>query len=124
MARVRETAGFQSWFLVHVGAQVKSVTEAVALDAIAGCAVDSGDTVESIGTRYPGKLHGIVVVGGAWQYVEYDTAPHWITSDGRWSLRSDDNEYFGRRVWHPGTTAQPFMRPALYRKRRLSKVGP
>lgn len=122
MARVRENPRFESWFTAHVGAQVKKVTEAVALDAIAGCPIDSGDTVESIGTRYPGKLRGIVVVGGAWQYVEYDTAPHWIDSTGTWSLRSDENEYFGRRVWHPGTRAQPFMRPALMRRRKLTKA--
>lgn len=122
--RVRRNPEFDAWFLAHVGAQVKAVTEAVAEDCIAGCPVDSGDLVESIGTRYPGKLHGVVIVGtDHWRFVEYPTAPHWITSHGKWSLRSDDNEYFGRRVWHPGTQAQPFMRPALYQRRKLHKLA-
>lgn len=133
MARVRANRDWESWFFTHVGAQVKAITEAVADDARAGCPVDSGDLLSTIGTRYPGRLRGVVKVGGRgilahdvdyWADVEYGTAPHWITSHGPWSLRSDEGVYFGRRVWHPGTQAQPFMRPAIYRRRRLSKARP
>jgi hypothetical protein len=124
MARVRRNPEFDAWFLAAVGANVKKVTEEVALDAMAHCPVDSGDLVESIATRYPGKLHGVVIVGtDHWAHVEYGTPPHEIKSTGPWSLRSDEGVYFGRRVWHPGTEAQPFMRPALYRRRKLVKVG-
>jgi hypothetical protein len=131
MARVRPAKNWESWFLTHVGAQVKAVTEAVADDARAGCPVDSGDLVSTIGTRYPGGLHGVVKVGGRgplahdvgyWACVEYGSAPHAIESHGPWSLRDDDGVYYGRRVWHPGTQAQPFMRPALYRRRSLSRA--
>lgn len=129
MARVRPARNWESWFLAQVGAQVKAITEAVADDARAECPVDSGDLVTTIGTRYPGGLHGVVKVGGRgvladvdyWAAVEYGSAPHWITSHGSWSLRSDEGVYFGKRVWHPGTQAQSFMRTALYRRRRLSR---
>lgn len=132
MARVRASRDWESWFLAHVGANVRAVTRAVADDARAECPVDSGDLVSTIAVRFPGKLQGIVKVGGRgplahdvdyWSYVEYGTPPHWIASRGPWSLRSDEGVYFGRRVWHPGTQANPFMRRALYRKRRLSRAG-
>lgn len=132
MARVRQSPGFEAAFLAHVGRQVKRITEEVADDARAHCPVDSGDLVSTIRTRYPGRLHGQVVVGGRgplavdvdyWAAVEYGTAPHWITSRGEWSLRSDEGEYFGHRVWHPGTKAQPFMRPAIYKRRNLGPIS-
>lgn len=124
MAHVRRNPEFDAWFKAHVGANVRQVTEAIADDCRAECPVDSGDLVESIGTRYPGKLHGVVVVGtDHWHETEYGSPPHWITSHGTWSLRSDEGVYFGRRVWHPGTPAQFFMRRALYRKRALKRAG-
>lgn len=125
MARVRRNPDFDAWFLAHVGAQVKVITEAVARDAISECPVDSGDLVESIGTRYPGKLHGVVVVGtDHWHATEYGSPPHEITSHGPWSLHNPETGvYFGRRVWHPGTPSQPFMRTALYRKRKLGRAA-
>lgn len=124
MARVRRNPEFDAWFTAHVGANVKQITEEIALDCIAGCPVDSGDLVESIATRYPGKLRGVVIVGtDHWAAVEYGTPPHAIDSHGPWSLHNDETgDYFGPHVWHPGTEAQPFMRPALYQRRKLVKV--
>lgn len=129
MARVRASKDWESWVLAHVGRQVRKITEAVADDARAECPVDSGDLVSTIGTRYPGKLHGVVKVGGRgplahnvnyWAAVEYGSAPHRIASHGPWSLHNDETgQYFGRAVWHPGTQSNPFMRRALYRKRAL-----
>jgi hypothetical protein len=130
---VHRNPQFKGWFEAHVGRQVKAVTEAVARDARAECPVDSGDLVSTIRTRYPGGLRGIVVVGGNapgrlahnvdyWAAVEYGSRPHTIRSHGTWSLRSDDGEYFGRVVHHPGTRAQPFMRTALYRRRLLGRL--
>ena len=132
MADVDLNRAFEGWFLAKVGYQVKKITRAVRDDAIAGCPVDSGDLVSTIKMRFPGQLRGYVTVGGRgplveradyWAHVEYGTAPHWIDSHGPWSLRSDEGVYFGRRVWHPGTTAQPFMRNALYQRRRLSEAA-
>lgn len=130
MGGVQRNPGFEGWFLAKIGGQVKKITRAVMLDAIAGCPVDSGDLVSTIKTRYPGQLRGIVSVGGSgplvasaphWRYVEYGTAPHWINSTGPWPLRDEYGNVFGRRVWHPGTQANPFMRNALYQRRRLDR---
>lgn len=46
-------------------------------------------------------------------YVEFGTKPHVIRSHGPWPLRSAKGEVFGPVVHHPGTPAQPFLRPAL-----------
>jgi hypothetical protein len=116
---IRVNPGYESWFKAHEGVSVKKITEATADDARAGCPIDSSDLVDSIGTRYPGKLRGVVVVGtDHWRATEYGSAPHIIRAHGPYSLHSDDGEYFGPVVHHPGTPAQPFMRPALFRKRR------
>lgn len=129
---VKKNPGFEGWFLARVGTHVKKITRAVRDDAIAGCPVDSGDLVSTIKARFPGGLKGYVTVGGRgplvtsapyWAHVEYGTAPHWINSHGPWPLRDEHGNVFGRRVWHPGTTAQPFMRGALYQRRRLTSVG-
>ena len=131
MSGVKVNRDFEGRFLAAIGAQVKKVTRAVRDDAIAGCPVDSGDLVSTIKMRFPGGLQGQVTVGGKgplvssaphWRYVEYGTAPHWIDSTGPWSLRSDEGVYFGRRVWHPGTTANPFMRNAIYQRRKLDRT--
>ena len=47
-------------------------------------------------------------------FTEVGTRPHVIESHGPYPLRSADGRVFGRRVNHPGTTAQPHLRPALY----------
>jgi hypothetical protein len=122
----------EAWMTARVGPQVRAVTEAVADDARAGCPVDSGDLVSTIRTYYPGKLKGVVIVGGKgplatdvgyWAPVEFGSAPHWIESHGDYPLRDEHGNIFGRRVWHPGTTPQPFMRPALYRRRKLKAAS-
>lgn len=46
-------------------------------------------------------------------FCEVGTKPHVIRSHGNYPLRSAKGEVFGRVVHHPGTRAQPFLRPAL-----------
>lgn len=46
--------------------------------------------------------------------VEFSTKPHIIESHGDYPLRNrKTGQVFGKRVMHPGTKAQPFLRPAL-----------
>ncbi len=48
-------------------------------------------------------------------FVEVGTAPHVIRSKGDYPLRNAaTGQVFGREVQHPGTEAQPHLRPALY----------
>lgn len=90
--------------------------EDIADDARRFCPVDESELVSTIHAR-----DGMVWVGSDhWAHVEYGTRPHAITSSGPWPLRNKETgAVFGRRVWHPGTPAQPFMRPALMRARGL-----
>ena len=46
-------------------------------------------------------------------FVELGTAPHIIESHGDYPLRDKYGNVFGKRVNHPGTDAQPYLRPAL-----------
>ncbi len=46
-------------------------------------------------------------------FVEVGTVAHPIVSKGPWPLRDRRGNVFGRRVQHPGTRPQPYLRPAL-----------
>lgn len=88
----------------------------VAEDARRRVPVDSGElrsTIVAVGSQ--------VRVGTAyWASVEYGSRPHIIRSHGNYPLRNrETGDVFGRVVHHPGTPAQPFLRPALYQRRRL-----
>ncbi|WP_213451591.1 HK97 gp10 family phage protein [Rhizomonospora bruguierae] len=105
---------------------VRRLIVAIAADMRAGVPVDNGDLLRSIHEEYPkaGRPVGRVHVGGPgadhWASVEYGSQPHEIRSHGPWPLRNrKTGQVFGRRVWHPGTPAQPFARPAIYRARAL-----
>lgn len=93
-----------------------TVAEDVADDACRFCPIDTGrlrSSIEARGNR-------VRVSAPYWADVEYGTRPHPIVAHGRYSLHNvETGEYFGPRVWHPGTPAQPFMRPALMRARPL-----
>lgn len=88
----------------------------VADDARRRVPVDSGDlrdTIVAVGS----EVH---VGTDYWAAVEYGSRPHIIRSTGSWPLRNrETGQVFGQVVHHPGTPAQPFMRPALYQRRRL-----
>jgi hypothetical protein len=101
------------------------VTALVAADAHRGCPIDTGELDASIHTSHPEKFVGRAHVGtDHWWPTEYGSLPHEIRArtpggilafywvrEGRW--------FFGPRVHHPGTPAQPFMRPAIYTARAL-----
>lgn len=52
-------------------------------------------------------------------FVEVGTRPHVITAHGNYPLRDAKGRVFGRTVNHPGTPAQPYLRPALFDLARL-----
>lgn len=59
----------------------------------------------------------------AWHtlWVEYPTRPHVITArpGGVLRFRVGGRVVYARQVRHPGTAAQPFLRPALFQERVL-----
>jgi bacteriophage HK97-gp10 putative tail-component len=82
--------------------------------------VDTGELLDSLGMTV---VHGtgIITVGTEhWAAVEYGTKPHIIRSGGDYSLHNrETGQRFGKVVHHPGTPAQPYIRPAVYKKRAL-----
>lgn len=81
----------------------------------------SGFLRSSIGWSISADVLGLYAdIGTDTEYalaVEYGTKPHVIESKGDYPLRSADGTVFGRRVNHPGTQAQPFLRPCVLRAR-------
>jgi hypothetical protein len=90
------------------------LAEAVAKDVRIFAAVDTGYMKTHVRVEEDG--HRVHVLGAGIPpnvdvpaYVEYGTRPHDIPN--AWGL--------GFTVHHPGTSAQPFMRPAAYRRRAI-----
>lgn len=104
---------------VDTQADFRRLVEDIADDVRHGCPVDTGEMLETIETHYPEPNVGIVSVGtDHWAPTEYGSAPHPIDAHGPYSLHNaETGQYFGPHVNHPGTPAQPFLRPAIYRHR-------
>lgn len=90
------------------------LAEQVAKDARRYAAVDTGYMKSHIVTA--DDFHRVVALGAGIPpdkdvpaYVEYGTRPHRIPNAFGWGIT----------VEHPGTKAQPFLRPAAYRKRAI-----
>lgn len=107
---------------------IHHVAENIADDMRHAVSVDTGALHDSIHTTYPRAGVGRVHAGGVrdgrlidyWQDVEYGTDPHVIrVRTAKVLHNAETGEFFGKEVHHPGTPAQPFMRPALYRRREL-----
>lgn len=106
-----------------------SLVEDIADDARRGCPIDTLELHNSIDTAYTPGVGYVKVGTDHWAPVEYGAVDHiirprrpggrlrffWLKV-GRWVSF--------RRVYHPGNPAQPFMRPALYRRRKPRTVLP
>ena len=68
------------------------------------------DWREDVTVRDPTRTIGTPLEHGP--YVEYGTRPHVITGDPL-SFIDDGQRVFTQRVMHPGTDAQPHVRPGL-----------
>lgn len=83
------------------------------------CPVDTGALVATIeGEADPASMQDRLSAGDAVvdyaATVEFGGRPHQIRSHGSYSLRNaETGESFGRVVNHPGTPAQPYLRPGI-----------
>jgi hypothetical protein len=95
-----------------------AISAAVQKDAKRLCPVKTGHLRSTIHRFKAGDTWFVTVGADYWINVEYPTKPHIIRSHGPWPLRNfETGQVFGPIVHHPGTAAQPFMRPAIYRTR-------
>jgi hypothetical protein len=58
-----------------------------------------------------------------WRYVEFGTPPHIIEAVNKKSLhwKKDGQDFFAKKVNHPGCRPQPFVRPSLAGLGRIVK---
>lgn len=105
----------------HIDRIHDSVVEDVEQDAKMRVPVDTGYTRSTIHTEKVRPLLSHVVVGGAWKFIEYATSAHLIRpKEPGGALFWPGAPHPVQVVLHPGTSAQPFMRPALYTRRSLA----
>lgn len=98
---------------------LRPLAESVMRDAKRLCPIDSGHLSESITYEIVSWDHAII--GSDVDYaasVEFGSQPHEIRVRNA-KVLTDGKRVFGTSVRHPGTPAQPFLRPALYKDRGL-----
>lgn len=98
----------------------RELIETIAADMRRDCAVDTGDLLESIRTEGNQIWVGDIAKGVTyWADVEYGTKPHMIFPVNKTYLSwvGPQGRVFAKKVHHPGTKAQPFIRPNFYRYR-------
>jgi len=80
--------------------------------------VDKGFLKNSIRPEKKGKFTWEVATNiGYGLFVEFGTGPHEIRIKKKMAL-SNGKVIFGKKVMHPGTRAQPFLRPAFEKAKR------
>lgn len=73
-----------------------------------------GNLRQSIEARMESRGRGVISVGVSYAAAVHDgTAPHEIVAHGRTLYNHRTGQFFGKRVQHPGTTANPFLQRAL-----------
>jgi hypothetical protein len=105
-----------------------AVTDAVKADAARFCPVDTTELVNTIESERL-KSKGRVWVGtDHWAPQEYGARPHTIRPkgppEGKQALWWPGLPHPVGAVRHPGNAPQPFMRPALYRRRYILYIRP
>jgi len=115
---VRMAPGFHQNLEEAVFPVIVNVAKEVEQDIKRNAPVDSGDLVRSV-TR---RDNVITISAPYWHFVEYGTRPHIIRPRRRQALWWEGAHHPVRLVQHPGTQAQPFIRPAALRQRRLRGI--
>lgn len=120
--RIVERPGWHDDLARHLEGRMDRLVGAIADDARRYAPIDTGELRSKITWSRvgPGKWR---VTSGAWHtlFVEYPTRPHIIRArgDGMLRFRVGGRIVYAKQVRHPGTQAQPFMRPALFQVRAL-----
>jgi hypothetical protein len=116
----RPNPGAHEWVLRVANRKLLDPTcETIFTLAKAGAPVRSGELVsEMYNERVNDRTRRIGSHSNHTLVNELGSRPHLIESHGDYPLRNrETGQVFGRVVHHPGTLAQPFLRPALYSQR-------
>lgn len=115
--RVRMEGGFFARLYEAIRPTMERVAEDIAEDIRRNASVDSGELVRSV--RRVGTT--ITIGTDHWHFVEYGTRPHIIRPRTKKALWWPGARHPVKKVYHPGTKAQPFIRPAATRQRTLRR---
>lgn len=115
--RVRMTGGFFARLHEAIRPTMERVAAEIEADIRRNAPVDTGELVRSIRRR--GTT--ITIEADHWHFVEYGTRPHIIRPRVKRALWWPDADHPVKSVYHPGTKAQPFIRPAATRQRTLRR---
>lgn len=114
----REDGGWHAELDLTIAQYLERVAVAIETDAKTICPLKTGELKNSIDHEVRGLTARIGTNSGYGLYVELGTNPHVIRATNATVLANKETgQVFGPVVHHPGTKAQPFLRPALYRKR-------
>ena len=117
--RVRSERGWLGRLVTALTPTLRNVTREIEADIKRNAPVDSGELVGSVRRR--GTV--ITIDADHWHFVEYGTKPHIIRPRVKKALWWPDAHHPVKKVYHPGTAAQPYIRPAVNKQRRLRPVG-
>ncbi|GIH26069.1 hypothetical protein Aph01nite_43790 [Acrocarpospora phusangensis] len=110
--------GWQAKLRPYVSRFMDDLASDIAADARRYAPIDTGRLVESIRVHrrgaYTRRIHAHAPYA-AW--VEYGTAPHIIRPNSKKALHWPTARHPVAVVHHPGTRAQPYLRPAVYQRR-------
>ncbi|MCX5365944.1 HK97 gp10 family phage protein [Streptomyces sp. NBC_00124] len=110
--------GWRGWVRNSVTGYLEKLGEAIERDAKRMVPVKSSRLHDSI---YSDVDRGKVRVGVKnvpyWSLVEFGAPDHVITPKNKKALYWKGARHPVKRVNHPGNDAQPFLRPALYKRR-------
>lgn len=115
--RVHMTGGFFSRIREAIRPTMERVAREIEADIRRNAPVDSGELARSVKRR--GTT--ITIEAEHWHFVEYGTRPHIIRPRVKKALWWPEARYPVKKVYHPGTRAQPFIRPAATRQRTLRR---
>lgn len=97
-------------FLASVGNSVRN-------ELVRSAPVDTGDLKNSISYNVNGSILSFNMAEHA-LFVEFGTKPHIIVPKEKKALKwkSGGSDVFAKKVYHPGTRPQPFIRNTFYHK--------
>lgn len=113
--QIRMLPGYQVELDRELQPVLNEVAKEVEQDIKRNAPVDTGELVRSVRRRD----NLITISAPHWHFVEYGTRPHIIRPRSKQALWWPGAHHPVKSVYHPGTQAQPFIRPAALRQRRL-----
>lgn len=113
--RITMEPTWQTALAVPLARVVNQLASEIGQDITRAAPVERGTLTRSVQVR----ANRVYITAPHWHFVEYGTRPHTIRARPGGALWWPGARHPVAEVRHPGTRAQPFIRPAAYKQRRL-----